>query len=44
LALKVMDLEPERRRTIRARNRALLAVLVGLVALFYAITIARMGG
>jgi len=42
--LKVMDLERERRRTIRARNRALVAVLVGLVALFYAITIARMGG
>jgi hypothetical protein len=39
-----MDLEPERQRTIRARNRALVAVLVGLVALFYAITIARMGG
>jgi hypothetical protein len=39
-----MDLERERRRTIRARNRALVAVLVGLVALFYAITIVRMGG
>jgi hypothetical protein len=37
-------LEQERQRTIRARNRALLAVLVGLVALFYAITIVRMGG
>ena len=36
--------EQERRRTIRARNRALVAVLVGLVALFYAITIVRMGG
>ena len=34
----------ERQRTIRARNRALVAVLVGLVALFYAITIVRMGG
>jgi len=37
-------LEQERQRTIRARNRALVAVLVGLVALFYAITIVRMGG
>jgi len=26
------------------RNRALVAVLVGLVLLFYAITIAKMGG
>jgi hypothetical protein len=34
--------DPERVR--RARNRALLAVLVALVALFYAITIVRMGG
>jgi hypothetical protein len=34
----------DRERTIRARNRALLAVLVTLVALFYAITIVRMGG
>jgi len=39
-----MDLEGERQRTIRSRNRALVAVLVGLVALFYAITIVRMGG
>jgi hypothetical protein len=39
-----MDREEERQRTIRARNRALVAVLVGLVALFYAITIVRMGG
>jgi hypothetical protein len=38
------DAERERQRTIRARNRALVAVLVTLVALFYAITIARMGG
>jgi hypothetical protein len=37
-------LEQERQRAIRSRNRALLAVLVGLVALFYAITIVRMGG
>ncbi len=34
----------DRERLTRARNRALLAVLVGLVALFYAITIVRLGG
>jgi uncharacterized Tic20 family protein len=39
-----MDAEHERERTRRARNWALLAVLVALVALFYAITIVRMGG
>ena len=33
-----------RMRTIRARNRALLLVLLGLVALFYALTFVRMGG
>jgi hypothetical protein len=38
------DPQEQRARLIRARNRALVAVLVGLVALFYAITIARMGG
>jgi hypothetical protein len=38
------DPQDERARLIKARNRALLAVLVVLVALFYAITIARMGG
>jgi hypothetical protein len=42
--LTMMDAERERQRTIRARNRALVAVLVALVALFYAITIVRMGG
>ena len=31
-------------RTMRARNRALLLVLLGLVALFYALTFVRMGG
>jgi hypothetical protein len=36
--------ERDREKTIRGRNRALLAVLVTLVALFYAITIVRMGG
>jgi hypothetical protein len=39
-----MDREQDRERTIRMRNRALVAVLVALVALFYAITIARVGG
>jgi hypothetical protein len=39
-----MDREQDRERTIRARNRALVAVLIALVALFYAITIVRMGG
>jgi len=39
-----MHHDEERQRTIRARNRALVAVLVSLVALFYAITIVRMGG
>jgi hypothetical protein len=33
-----------RMRTIRARNRALLVVLLALVALFYALTFVRMGG
>jgi hypothetical protein len=39
-----MDREGDRERTIRARNRVLVAVLVVLVALFYAVTIVRMGG
>ena len=34
----------DRERTIRTRNRALLAVLLALVALFYAISFVRMGG
>ena len=34
----------DREKTIRTRNRALVAVLVALVALFYAITLVRMGG
>ncbi len=34
----------DREKIIRARNRALVVVLVALVALFYAITIVRMGG
>ena len=34
----------ERERRMRARNRALLAVLLGLVALFYVMALVRMGG
>jgi hypothetical protein len=34
----------DRSRRIRARNLALLLVLLGLVALFYALTIVRMSG
>jgi hypothetical protein len=33
----------DRARRIRAKNRALLIVLVGLSALFYALTFVRMG-
>jgi hypothetical protein len=33
----------DRKRRIRAKNRAMLALLLGLVALFYAIAIVRMG-
>jgi hypothetical protein len=36
--------DDERERTIRARNRALLFVLVGLVVLFYIVAIVRMSG
>jgi hypothetical protein len=42
--LTAIDPERDRERRIRARNRALVAVLVALVALFYAVTIVRMGG
>jgi len=34
----------DRGKTIRARNRALVAVLVALATLFYALAIVRMGG
>ena len=37
-------MEEDRKKAIRGRNRALVAVLVALVALFYAVTIVRMGG
>jgi hypothetical protein len=39
-----MDAERQREKTMRGRNRALVAVLAALAALFYAITIVRMGG
>ena len=39
--MTVMDPERDRERARRARNWALLAVLVALVALFYAITIVK---
>lgn len=38
---KLMADDPKKRQ--RAKNLALLAVLVGLIVLFYAITIVRMG-
>ena len=38
------DIRGERERTMRARNRALLIVLLGLVALFYIVALVRMSG
>jgi hypothetical protein len=38
-----MDRDGDRERTMRARNRALVIVLVALVALFYVVTLVRMG-
>jgi hypothetical protein len=38
------NLRDERERTMRGRNRALLIVLLGLVALFYVIALVRMSG
>ena len=34
----------DRERAIRSRNRALTALLVALVALFYVIALVRLGG
>jgi hypothetical protein len=34
----------QRERNLRARNRAMLLVLLGLVALFYVIALVRMSG
>ena len=39
----MIEPQQERQRLIRSRNRALLIVLVGLVALFYAIAMVRVG-
>ncbi|HYH19186.1 MAG TPA: hypothetical protein VD995_11270 [Azospirillum sp.] len=39
-----MDDIEERRRRLRGRNWAVFAALIGLVALFYLVTIVRMGG
>jgi hypothetical protein len=33
----------DRQRRVRDKNRAMLAVLLGLVALFFALTIVKMG-
>jgi hypothetical protein len=41
MGLIPMDTQRERDRTIRSRNRALLAVLLALAALCYAIAIVR---
>jgi hypothetical protein len=38
------DPERARERMIRARNRALFAVLAGLAVLLYAVTLVRLGG
>ena len=35
---------PEQHRRRRSRNLALAAVLLGLVALFYAVTLVKFGG
>ncbi|MGA8757013.1 MAG: hypothetical protein WB611_11945 [Stellaceae bacterium] len=39
----MIEPQQERQRLIRSRNRALLIVLVGLVALFYGIAMVRVG-
>jgi hypothetical protein len=39
----MMIMADERRRQQRARNRALLAVLLGVVALFYVMALVKMG-
>jgi hypothetical protein len=39
-----MNSDRDREGTIRARNRALVIVLIALAVLFYVITIVRMGG
>jgi hypothetical protein len=39
-----VDTEAERRRRIKGRNIAVALLLVGMVLLFYFVTIARLGG
>lgn len=41
--MAAVTMTPEDRRRRRVRNLAMLAVLAGLVVLFYAVTIVRMG-
>ncbi|BBK39605.1 hypothetical protein STAQ_46830 [Allostella sp. ATCC 35155] len=41
--MAAVAMTPEDRRRRRVRNLAMLAVLAGLVVLFYAVTIVRMG-
>lgn len=42
--MMVIDPETERERTIRTRNRAVMAILIALAALFYAVALVRLGG
>ena len=42
--VQVVQQTEEQRRRQRSRNIALAAVLLGLVALFYVITMVRIGG
>ena len=41
---KGVVLTPEQQRRRRARNLAIAAALVGMVVLFYILTLARLGG
>ncbi|MGH6991424.1 MAG: hypothetical protein ACREE3_16115 [Stellaceae bacterium] len=42
--MMVIDPETERKRTIRTRNRAVMAILLALAALFYVVALVRVGG
>jgi hypothetical protein len=42
--VRIMRQHSEQHRRKRGKNIALLAVLLGMVALFYVITVVRMGG
>ncbi len=39
-----IDSEAERKRILKSRNLVVAALLVGMVVLFYFITLARVGG